>query len=88
MIEISNTNNGNEKKKLSGIASGLVTIAFISQLGMTIITPIILGALAGHWLDVKMGTGIIFFLILFCLGIAGGIYGAYKLIKTIEKKKE
>lgn len=86
-MEMSNTNNGDGKKPPSGIVSGLVTIAFISQLGMTIITPIILGALAGHWLDGKLGTGIIFFLILFCLGIAAGIYGSYKLIKTIEKKK-
>jgi ATP synthase protein I len=80
--------NGNrdEKKKPSAIASGLTTIAFVSQLVMSIITPIVLGALAGHWLDGKLGTGIIFFLTLFCLGIAGGIFNAYKLINTIEKK--
>jgi ATP synthase protein I len=79
-------NNGDEKKKPSGIASGLAGIAFISQLGMTIITPIILGALVGNWIDGKLGTGMIFFLIFFILGIATGIYGAYKLIKTIDKK--
>lgn len=77
-----------EKKKTSPVASGLTTIAFVSQLGMSIVTPIVLGAIVGHWLDGKLGTGIIFFLILFCLGIAGGIFNAYKLIMTIDKKNK
>lgn len=64
------------------------SLVMISQLGLTTVTPIVLGAVAGHWLDGKFGTGIIFFLILLCLGIAGGLISAYRQIMTVVKPKE
>jgi Uncharacterized protein conserved in bacteria len=83
-----------DKKKNSSFNSVLEAFAFIPQISFTIVTPIILGALAGHWLDGKLGTGMIFLLILLCLGIAGGFYGAYRQMtilggwkKQTEKKQ-
>lgn len=78
----------NEKKNKSGLSSGLEALTLISQLGLSIAIPIVLGAVAGHWLDGKLGTGMIFFLILLCLGIAGGFVGAYRQIVTVSKKKK
>jgi len=69
-------------------SSGLEAFAMLSQLGLTMALPIPLCALAGRWLDDKLGTGMIFFVILLCLGIAGGTVGAYRLIKAITKIKK
>ena len=80
--------SANEKKNKSGMGSGLEALTLITQLGLTIAVPIVLGAVAGHWLDGKFGTGMIFFLILMCLGIAGGFVGAYRQIITVGKKKK
>lgn len=77
-----------DKKNSSGSGSGLEAFALISQLGLTIALPIVLGAAAGHWLDEKLGTKVIFFLILLCLGIAGGFAGAYRQITAVSKWKK
>lgn len=69
-------------------SSGLDAITLCSQLGLTIAVPIILGMLGGNWLDKKLGTGHIFFLILLTLGIVAGFVSAYRQIMgTIGKKK-
>jgi len=80
--------SADEKKDKPGMGSGLEALTLITQLGLTIAVPIVLGAVAGHWLDGKLGTGMIFFLILLCLGIAGGFVGAYRQIITVGKKKK
>lgn len=77
-----------EEKKKTAMSASLESLTLISQLGLTIATPIVLGALAGHWIDGKLGTGMIFFLILLCLGIAGGIMGAYRLVMLVAKQKK
>lgn len=68
-------------------SSGLEAIALMSQLGLTIATPIVLGALAGNWLDKKLDTGMIFMILLLLIGIAAGISGAYRQITDVTKKK-
>lgn len=80
--------NTEEKKGKSGMKTGLEALALIPQLGLTIAIPIVLGAAAGHWLDEKLGTGVIFSLILLFLGIGGGITGAYRQITSIGKWKK
>jgi F0F1-type ATP synthase assembly protein I len=77
-----------EEKKKTAMSASLESLTLISQLGLTIATPIVLGALAGHWIDGKLGTGTIFFLILLCLGIAGGVTGAYRLVMLVAKQKK
>jgi ATP synthase protein I len=66
----------------------LSALTLISQLGLMIVIPIVLGAAAGHWLDEKFGTGIVFFLILLIAGIAGGFYGAYDQVTSVMKWKK
>jgi len=76
-----------EAKQKSGWQTGFEALAFIPQISLTFVIPIVLGAYAGQWIDRKLGTGMIFFLILLLLGIAGGAYGAYKQFLLITKKK-
>lgn len=76
-----------ETKKKSALESGFETLALVPQLGLTIAIPIVLGAYAGHWIDGKLGTGVIFSIILLFVGIAGGIVGAYRQVMMITKKK-
>ena len=84
-------NSGGDKRqednKKSAFGSSLEALAIIPQVSLSIALPVVLGAWAGHWIDQKLGTGIIFFLILLFAGIASGFYGAYKQIKIFSKRK-
>jgi F0F1-type ATP synthase assembly protein I len=89
--EHNDTEPGNtldQRKRKSGAGAGLEALVLFSQLGLTMALPIILGALAGHWLDGKFGTRVIFLLIFVCLGVTGGIAGAYRQITMVTKGKE
>lgn len=77
-----------EEKIKMETKTDLEAFTIISQMGLMIVIPIVLGAAAGHWLDEKLGTGIIFFLILLFVGIAAGFYGAYDQIITMGKWKK
>ena len=68
--------------------TGYEALILCSQLGLTLAVPIVLGALAGHWIDGKLGTGMIFFVLLLLLGLAGGFVGAYQQIMAVTKKKK
>lgn len=76
------------KNKKTGLESGLEAFALFSQLGLTMAFPIALGAIAGHWLDGKLGTGVACLIIFLLLGIAGGIVGAYRQITAVTKRKK
>ncbi len=76
------------KEKKSSLESGLEALTLLSQLGLSLAIPILLGAFVGHWVDGKLGTGMLFFTILICLGIAGGFVGAYRQIMLVTKKKK
>lgn len=67
--------------------SGLEALALCSQLGLTLALPIVLGAVAGHWLDKKFSTGMIFLILLIVMGIAAGLAGAYRQITSVTKIK-
>jgi ATP synthase protein I len=77
-----------EDGKKSGIGSGLEALTLVSQLGLTIAIPIVLGAVAGHWIDGKLNTGMVFFLVLVCLGVVGGLAGAYRQVMTLGKRRK
>lgn len=68
--------------------AGLEALALMTQLGFTLATPIVLGALAGNWLDERLGTGAIFLILLLILGIVMGILGAYHLVTSVTKKRK
>ena len=69
-------------------STGYEALVLITQLGLTLATPIVLGAVAGHWIDSKLGTNMIFLVILVVLGVAAGIMGAYSQITSVVKKKK
>lgn len=75
----------NQKNK--GFNNIFEAFAFIPQMALSFAIPIFLGVLAGNWLDERLGTGFIFLILLFLLGIAGGALGAYHLYQSIFMKK-
>lgn len=55
-------------------------IVLITQVGISVISPILLGLWIGTKLDKWLGTKYIFSIIMIILGIASGFLQAYKLI--------
>jgi len=75
-------------KKNQKITTGLEAMALFTQLGLTMAIPIAFGVLAGHWLDRKLGTGVLLMLILTGLGIVAGFIGAYQQITQVAPMKK
>ncbi|MDF3000515.1 MAG: putative F0F1-ATPase subunit Ca2+/Mg2+ transporter [Bacillota bacterium] len=86
--EQSKKEKSDEKTEKSNPQAGLEALVLFSQLGLTMAMPILLGAIGGHWLDEKLGTKVLFLILLLCLGIVGGIAGAYRQITAVTKKKK
>ncbi|MDO4552667.1 MAG: AtpZ/AtpI family protein [Bacillota bacterium] len=68
--------------------SGWEALALFGQLGLTVAVPIILGALAGRWIDQRLGTFPLFLAVLILLGTGAGILGAYHQIGAVTQKKK
>ncbi|QOX64755.1 AtpZ/AtpI family protein [Anoxybacterium hadale] len=85
--EQSKKENSDERPEKTSPQAGLEALVLFSQLGLTMAIPILLGAIGGHWLDEKFGTKVVFLILLVCLGIVGGIAGAYRQITAVTKKK-
>lgn len=69
--------------------SGLSNLVLISQLGITVMTPVFLCTLAGVFLDRRFGTKTV--LIFLILGVLSGGLGAYKMAKQVidaERREE
>lgn len=66
-------------------------IVLISQLAISIITPILVGVLFGMLIDKWLNLNGIFSIILMLLGVASGFLSAYKIImrtnKDLDKKE-
>jgi F0F1-type ATP synthase assembly protein I len=58
------------------------TFALVTQLGLVMIVAIGMMTALGIWLDNKCGTKFLT-VIFFFLGAAGGVQGAYRMIKQI-----
>lgn len=63
------------------------TLSLLSQLGLIMLIPILGLSFLGKFIDNKLNTGPIFFLILLVLGIGGGFMGVYKTVKVFIKRK-
>ena len=69
-------------------------LAVAGQAGLYIALPVLLGLVAGYFLDRLFGTYILFAVLLVMAGFGGGIYLVYRWVKTTvktrleEKKKE
>lgn len=76
---------GNEKNKLRFLRE----LGPLSVIGIQFGVSIALGIWLGLYLDRKLGTAPIFFLILMLLGIAAGFVNLYRLtIKQYKRKDE
>ena len=60
-------------------------LAMVTQLGISMLAPIILCVFAGHWLDEHFGFHSVIVLLLF--GIAAGVRNCYLILKQLIPKK-
>lgn len=62
------------------------SLAMITQLGVSLLAPVILCAFLGSWLDKKFGWSIT--AVLLILGVAAGARNAWILLKQIQQAAE
>jgi F0F1-type ATP synthase assembly protein I len=63
-------------------------LAVASQFGITLAISVVLGYLAGHWLDDRLNTGIIFTLIGVLLGLVAAVLNVIRLYTALMRKSE
>lgn len=63
-------------------------LTLVSQIGLSVITPILLGVFVGQFIDKKAGTSGIFSIIFILLGTGGGFMNIFKLAKGKRKWKD
>ena len=68
--------------------SALKNLALISQVGISMITPILLGVFIGGWLDKKVGTNGLFMLVFIFLGVGGGFMNLFKITGAFKNKRK
>lgn len=61
----------------------LSNLQLVTELGLTIATPIIIAVLIGVYLDKRFAKHGIFTFIFLLFGLSGGFLGAYRLIKKV-----
>ena len=67
--------------------NGLENLVLITQLGLNVVTPVLICVLLGSWIDKK--TGLHTVLIFLILGVLSGGLSAYKMAKHIvDREKE
>jgi len=62
-------------------------LAVASQFGITLAISVVLGYLAGHWLDDRLNTGIIFTLIGVLLGLVAAVLNTLRLYNALMRKQ-
>ena len=63
-------------------------LAYITQIGLSIVTPIILGVYFGNWLDKKLKTDMVFSIVFIIVGTMAGFLNLFKLGPKNPNKKE
>lgn len=71
-----------------GNMNGFQALSLWTQLGISLAGPIVLGAVAGRFLDEKLHTGMLLSIILLAVGIAVGISGAYGMVRDIIRMQQ
>ena len=71
----------------------LNAFALLTQTGLTLAIPIIIGIVAGRWIDRSMDSGHLFLFVFLAIGLVVGFYGAYREFKrvnpmTLRRKKK
>ena len=54
-------------------------LAYITQIGLSIVTPIILGVYFGNWLDKKLNKDMVFSIVFIIIGAMAGFLTLFKL---------
>lgn len=67
------------KKDYNSDKSFLKNIALISQIGFSMITPILVGVYLGQFIDKKVGTKGVFTIMFIIIGVGGGFVNLFKL---------
>jgi F0F1-type ATP synthase assembly protein I len=61
-------------------------LAVASQFGITLAVSVVLGYFAGHWLDDRLNTGIIFTLIGVLLGLVAAVTNTVRLYRALLRR--
>ena len=61
-------------------------LAVASQFGVTLAVAVVLGYFAGHWLDDRLNSGILFTLIGVLLGLVGSVTNTVRLYRALLRK--
>lgn len=75
-------------KKGKNYKDTLKNLVLISQIGLSVISPILIGVYIGQFIDKKIGTKGIFMLIFIVLGAGGGFMNLLKLTGAKEDKRK
>ena len=77
------------KKRADNRKQTLKTWTMVTQIGLIMIVSVAMTTALGIWIDKRLGTWI-FTVLLFFLGAAGGVKGAYDMVAQIfgENKKD
>jgi predicted F0F1-ATPase subunit len=62
----------------------LNSFALLTQIGLTLAIPIIIGIVAGELLDSAFGDGHVFLFSLLAVGLVVGFYAAYRELKRVN----
>jgi F0F1-type ATP synthase assembly protein I len=63
-------------------------LAVASQFGITLAVSVVLGYLAGHWLDERLNTAIFFTLIGVLVGLVGSATNTVRLYRNLLRESE
>ena len=77
-----------DRSPMSESETGLGYLVLFTEIGFTLLVTTLLGALAGYWLDGRLGTAPIFGLLGFLAGAGIGTYGIYKLVTRFLARLE
>lgn len=66
----------------------LKNLALVSQIGISMIVPILGGILLGAYLDKKLQTGVIFLIVFILAGVGSAFLSLFKIVtKDVNKRK-
>src|SRR5438270_6482356 len=63
-------------------------LAVASQFGITLAISVVLGYFAGHWIDDRLNTGIIFTLIGVLLGLVAAVLNTVRLYSALMRRSQ
>ena len=72
--------------KGTGPITTFEALAVASQFGISLVVCVVLGYLAGHWIDDRLNTGIIFTLIGVLLGLVAAVTNTVRLYRALMRK--